>query len=209
MKRKRISAVVCALAGASTLLFCSCASSENAIDETEVAIVEESTEATETVVSETESLVSSNEETEEAETETTEETQTIETQTIETQTDPYAGIDMESTLSGVDWIKTFDGIITEPKLVVFNDATNKKIILEEFQEVEFADDDTLAVYIPENDGEVTNYLLFDDVSTVDGITLLRKVPSVIRRGGYVSPTCIDITFKGEKMTLDAHLKLIG
>ena len=204
MKRKRISAVVCALAGASTLLFCSCASSENAIDETEVAIVEESTEATETVVSETESLVSSNEETEGAETETTEETQTI-----ETQTDPYAGIDMESTLSGVDWIKTFDGIITEPKLVVFNDATNKKIILEEFQEVEFADDDTLAVYIPENDGEVTNYLLFDDVSTVDGITLLRKVPSVIRRGGYVSPTCIDITFKGEKMTLDAHLKLIG
>lgn len=199
MRRKRISAVVCALAGASTLLFCSCASSENAIDETEVAIVEESTEATETVVSETESPVSSNEETEEAETETTE----------ETQTDPYAGIDMESTLSGVDWIKTFDGIITEPKLVVFNDTTNKKIILEEFQEVEFADDDTLAVYIPENDGEVTNYLLFDDVSTVDGITLLRKVPSVIRRGGYVSPTCIDITFKGEKMTLDAHLKLIG
>ena len=204
MRRKRISAVVCALAGASTLLFCSCASSENAIDETEVAIVEESTEATETVVLETESLVSSNEEAEEAETETTEETQTI-----ETQTDPYAGIDMESTLSGVDWIKTFDGIITEPKLVVFNDTTNKKIILEEFQEVEFADDDTLAVYIPENDGEVTNYLLFDDVSTVDGITLLRKVPSVIRRGGYVSPTCIDITFKGEKMTLDAHLKLIG
>ena len=204
MKRKRISAVVCALAGASTLLFCSCASCENAIDETEVAIVEESTEATEIVVSETESLVSSNEETEEAETETTEETRTI-----ETQTDPYAGIDMESTLSGVDWIKTFDGIITEPKLVVFNDTTNKKIILEEFQEVEFADDDTLAVYIPENDGEVTNYLLFDDVSTVDGITLLRKVPSVIRRGGYVSPTCIDITFKGEKMTLDAHLKLIG
>lgn len=199
MRRKRISAVVCALAGASTLLFCSCASSENAIDETEVAIVEESTEATETVISETESLVSSNEETEEAEPETTE----------ETQTDPYAGIDMESTLSGVDWIKTFDGIITEPKLVVFNDTTNKKIILEEFQEVEFADDDTLAVYIPENDGEVTNYLLFDDVSTVDGITLLRKVPSVIRRGGYVSPTCIDITFKGEKMTLDAHLKLIG
>lgn len=199
MRKKRISAVVCALAGASTLLFCSCASSENAIDETEVAIVEESTEATETVVPETESLVSSNEETEEAEPETTE----------ETQTDPYAGIDMESTLSGVDWIKTFDGIITEPKLVVFNDATNKKIILEEFQEVEFADDDTLAVYIPENDGEVTNYLLFDDVSTVDGITLLRKVPSVIRRGGYVSPTCIDITFKGEKMTLDAHLKLIG
>lgn len=199
MRKKRISVVVCALAGASTLLFCSCASSENAIDETEVAIVDESTEATETVISETESLVSSNEETEEAEPETTE----------ETQTDPYAGIDMESTLSGVDWIKTFDGIITEPKLVVFNDTTNKKIILEEFQEVEFADDDTLAVYIPENDGEVTNYLLFDDVSTVDGITLLRKVPSVIRRGGYVSPTCIDITFKGEKMTLDAHLKLIG
>lgn len=62
----------------------------------------------------------------------------------------YEGIDMESTLPGEEWIKTFDGIIDEPKLVVFNDDTNKKVIVENGQEVEFSKADTLAVYIPKD-----------------------------------------------------------
>ena len=37
----------------------------------------------------------------------------------------YEGIDMESTLPGLEWIATFDGIITEPKFVIFNDETTK------------------------------------------------------------------------------------
>lgn len=36
----------------------------------------------------------------------------------------YEGIDMQSTLPGEEWIKTFNGIINEPKLVVFNDETS-------------------------------------------------------------------------------------
>ena len=36
---------------------------------------------------------------------------------------------MESTLPGVEWIKTFDGVIEEPKMVIFNDETNKKVIV--------------------------------------------------------------------------------
>lgn len=56
---------------------------------------------------------------------------------------------MESTLPGVEWVKTFEGIITEPKMVVFNDATNKKVIVEQGQEVEFATDDTLGIYNPD------------------------------------------------------------
>ena len=35
----------------------------------------------------------------------------------------YEGIDMESTLSGADWMDTFNGIIDEPKIVIFNDET--------------------------------------------------------------------------------------
>ncbi len=61
----------------------------------------------------------------------------------------YDGIDMESTLPGIEWIETFVGIIDEPKIVAFNDATNKKVIVEEGQTVEFEETDTMAVYIPD------------------------------------------------------------
>lgn len=60
----------------------------------------------------------------------------------------YEGIDMESTLPGLEWIATFDGIITEPKFVIFNDKTNKKVIVENGQEVEFCDTDVFAVFFP-------------------------------------------------------------
>ena len=60
----------------------------------------------------------------------------------------YDGIDMESTLPGAEWIATFNGVITDPKFVIFNDDTNKKIIVEDGQDVEFSDTDTLAVFIP-------------------------------------------------------------
>ena len=60
----------------------------------------------------------------------------------------YEGIDMESTLPGLEWIATFDGIITEPKFVIFNDKTNKKVIVENGQEVEFCDTDVFAVFTP-------------------------------------------------------------
>ena len=60
----------------------------------------------------------------------------------------YEGIDMESTLPGEEWIKTFNGIINEPKLVVFNDDTNKKVIVESGEKVEFSKTDTLSIYGP-------------------------------------------------------------
>lgn len=60
----------------------------------------------------------------------------------------YEGIDMESTLPGLEWIATFDGIITEPKFVIFNDETNKKVIVENGQEVEFCDTDVFAIFFP-------------------------------------------------------------
>ena len=116
---------------------------------------------------------------------------------------------MNSTLPGAEWILGFNNIIDQPKLVVFNDTTNKKVILENNQEVEFADDDTLAVYMPQNDGEVTRYLLFEEVSYSECVTMFRKMPKVIKRDGYVCPMCINITFEGEERILNANLKLIG
>ena len=197
MKMGKIRTAVYVWTGVTTLLLGACSSDKNTMQQSQVTI-EEDQGFTETVSLETESILNSSVETKEIISET-------ESQTIETETDSYAEIDMESTLSGVEWIKTFEGIITEPKLVVFNDDTNKKIILEQSQEVEFSDDDTLAVYIPKNSGEVTRYLLFEDASNVDGITLLRNISSCIMREGYVAPICINITFIGVNMILVNNL----
>ena len=60
----------------------------------------------------------------------------------------YEGINMDSTLPGAEWVATFEGIIDEPKLVVFNDETNKKVILENDQEVDFSLTDKIVIYIP-------------------------------------------------------------
>ncbi|MBQ2935815.1 MAG: hypothetical protein IJD96_06250 [Lachnospiraceae bacterium] len=60
----------------------------------------------------------------------------------------YEGIDMESTLPGEEWILTFVGIINEPKFVVFNDETNKKVIVEEKGKVTLDKGDVFAIYLP-------------------------------------------------------------
>ena len=68
----------------------------------------------------------------------------------ETEDSKYPGIDMESTLPGLEWIATFDEIdVDEPIIVVYNDDTNKKVIVNEGDEVEFSkSSDTIAFYTP-------------------------------------------------------------
>ena len=122
---------------------------------------------------------------------------------------PVPTPDTESTLPGVEWIKTFEGIIDEPKLVVFNDSTNKKVILEELEEVEFYDDDTLAVYIPQGKGKIVRYFNFEEVEDYDNVVTLKNISTSIRREGYSSATIVDIEFDGEPMTLYCYLKLMG
>lgn len=60
----------------------------------------------------------------------------------------YEGIDMESSLPGKEWTETFHGIIEQPVFVVYNDTTNKKVIVEDGKSVEIADGDILAVFEP-------------------------------------------------------------
>lgn len=62
----------------------------------------------------------------------------------------YPGIDMESDLPGQQWLETFVGIIEEPKVVVFNDITGKKVIVEQEGEVAVnPDEDAMALFFPE------------------------------------------------------------
>lgn len=119
--------------------------------------------------------------------------------------------DTESTLPGVEWIQTFNGIIDEPKLVVFNDSTNKKIILEDLQEVEFEEDDTLAVYIPEERGKIVDdyYFCFDEVNYYDSVVTMQKIPSTIKRDRYSSAVFVDLEFDGKPKSLYAYLKYMN
>lgn len=62
----------------------------------------------------------------------------------------YEGIDFNSTLPGREWIQTtFPGVIDEPKIVIFNDETNKKQIVEYGEMILFDEADTFALYSPE------------------------------------------------------------
>lgn len=89
----------------------------------------------------------------------------------------YEGIDMESTLPGADWLDTFDGIINEPKLVIFNDETNRKVIVENGQKIDFSDTDALVVYIPkgkeasyessQNDSAIFGEISFEGIRTIN------------------------------------------
>lgn len=78
----------------------------------------------------------------------------------------YEGIDMESTLPGAEWIGTFNGIIEEPKIIIFNDETNKKLIVENEEKVEFGEGDVLAVFAPADvliNASATNCVTGDSV----------------------------------------------
>lgn len=140
-------------------------------------------------------------------------TESMPTQTPEPTSEPTPAPtpDTDSTLPGVEWIQTFEGIIDEPKLVVFNDAANKKIILEDKQEAEFYDDDTLAVYIPKGRGKIADdyFFEFEEINYYDSVVTMKKMPSGIRRDGYSAAVYVAVIFDESRTNLGCFLKLMG
>ena len=88
----------------------------------------------------------------------------VEESTAEPTPEPvvYEGIDMESTLPGLEWIQTFNGVIDESKFVIFNDETNKKVIVENEQEAEISSTDTFAIFYP-TDKKVVRDIFMDGI----------------------------------------------
>ena len=100
----------------------------------------------------------------------------------------YEGIDMESTLPGLEWIQTFDGIIEEPKMVIFNDETNKKVIVEVNQKVEFTDTDTFAIYLPKGKeviGEEYENIAFNELTAEYNVDIFKKPSARFHDGDEV------------------------
>jgi len=81
----------------------------------------------------------------------------------------YEGIDMESTLPGEEWIKTFDGIITVPKVVILNDETGRKQIVEDGDVITInPDTDYIAIYLPGGAQRANHSKAVRTVSSVSG-----------------------------------------
>ena len=60
------------------------------------------------------------------------------------------GIDMESTLPGEEWVASFVGKVAEPVVVIYDDNTGKKEVVQAGSEVIInPDEDTIATYWPE------------------------------------------------------------
>ena len=60
------------------------------------------------------------------------------------------GIDMESTLPGEEWIQSFIGKVAEPVVVIYDDNTGRKEVVQAGSEVIInPDKDTIATYWPE------------------------------------------------------------
>ena len=115
---------------------------------------------------------------------------------------------MESTLPGLDWIQTFNGIIDEPKFVIFNDETNKKVIVENGQEVEFLDTDTFAIFRPldkECSGsELEHNFTFKKNSVEKNVKFYYDPTSSLNDGDKVKVTK-EFEIDGEEVILTATL----
>lgn len=63
----------------------------------------------------------------------------------------YEGVDLESALPIDEWIQTFEGIITEPKVIIMNDETGRRQIVEDGDKIYInPDTDYFVVYLPED-----------------------------------------------------------
>ena len=65
-----------------------------------------------------------------------------------------SSIDVNSTLKGEEWIRSFVGKVEEPVVVVYNDRTNRKEVVEPNSEVKMSTEDVCAVYHPKSQDDV-------------------------------------------------------
>lgn len=187
-KRKNMLSVLAAAVMLMTALLTACGSGQEAVTSTQA---EASKVETETAKAE-ETAPAAPTETKEAEP-TAEPTEPAPEPVV------YEGIDMESTLPGVEWIKTFDGVIEEPKMVIFNDETNKKVIVENGQKVEFSEGDNLLIYTPAKmqvyiESAQNDYETFDEVAGNENYYILSKLSVEVKDGDEVA---LEYNIKGE------------
>lgn len=123
--------------------------------------------------------------------------------TAEPTENPYPGIDMNSELSGKEWIKTFKGVIDEPKVVVFNDETGRKQIIEPEEVVLIThESDTLAVHLPEGYAMTgTRDLIVADWISGEGYEVLELDSEEMSKNKF-RMSAVSISYKGEEFKIE-------
>lgn len=79
------------------------------------------------------------------------------------------GVDINSTLPGQEWLDSFIGNVNEPVVVVYNDTTERKEVIQAGSEVEInPDEDLIAIYWPEvTMGETTGAISVKETLVYD------------------------------------------
>ena len=118
----------------------------------------------------------------------------------------YEGIDMESTLPGKEWVESFKNIITEPKIVIVNDVTNKKVIVEDGQEATIEEGDILVAYTPNLETYVKDVSELPTIKRVSEDNYYTEI--VIDKEYFVTKNKCKVTFASEHGDIVVNCKLI-
>lgn len=118
----------------------------------------------------------------------------------------YEGIDMESTLPGKEWVESFKNIITEPKIVIVNDVTNKKVIVEDGQEATIEEGDILVAYTPNLETYVKDVSELPTIKRVSEDNYYTEI--VIDKEYFVAKNKCKVTFASEHGDIVVNCKLI-
>lgn len=131
---------------------------------------------------------------EEVETKVSEEAATEESVVEETVEALYIpeGIDMASTLPGEEWVASFVGNVAEPVVVIYNDNTGRKEVVQANSEVTInPDEDMIAVYFQDKGmGETTHAISVKETKAEDNYHILimdsEKMRSIPERPAKVT-----------------------
>ncbi len=170
---------------------------------------------TETEVNEMDSdKLEETEQVREAEVVVTEET----TEELESEEDTYyipEGVDLESSLSAEEWMESFIGVVQEPVVVIINDVTGRKEVIQREPEIMEAiqrdsiiyldgKNDMVGIYNPEGIREVSSNIPTDYSRPAEVWTL--KGFSKFEEGDYeVSECSINTSFEGEEWCLELRV----
>ena len=121
----------------------------------------------------------------------------------------YEGIDMESELPGAEWMQTFVGIIEQPKIVIFNDKTGRKEIIENDDIVKFnPDEDLMGLYLPEGTKAIrkTKGICFEETAGNEGCGEIYKLDATETRNRGRQLAALYVEVDGEEVALTFDLR---
>lgn len=113
------------------------------------------------------------------------------------------GIDMESTLPGEEWVASFAGKVTEPVVVIYNDNTGRKEVVQADSEITVnPDEDMIAVYWNEIGMGCTTHAIATNGLIVSDYYEIELMDSVKMRDIPKRPARVTVTNGAEDWVIE-------